>query len=74
MWSKTKVVYTDGSSKETAAVCITGAKGATGGKGATGAAGKGVKSIVEQYYLSSSSTSQSGGSWGTSVPAWADGK
>ena len=74
MWSKTKVVYTDGSSKETAAVCITGAKGATGGKGATGAAGKGVKSIVEQYYLSSSSTSQSGGNWGTSVPVWADGK
>jgi hypothetical protein len=42
--------------------------------GATGAAGKGVKSVVPQYYLSTSSTTQTGGSWSTSIPAWTNGK
>lgn len=68
MWSKTKVTYTDETTKETAPVCITGAKGNTG------AAGKGVKSIVEEYYLSASSSSTTGGSWSTTVPAWQNGK
>lgn len=71
MWSKTKITYTDGSAKETNPVCITGAKGNTGNTGATGAAGKGIKSIVEQYYLSTSNTSQAGGSWTNTPPAWA---
>lgn len=74
MWSKTKITYTDGSAKETNPVCITGAKGNTGNTGATGAAGKGIKSIVEQYYLSTSNTSQAGGSWTNTPPAWANGK
>ena len=42
--------------------------------GVNGADGVGVASIVEQYYQSTSSTKQAGGSWGTSVPTWADGK
>lgn len=42
--------------------------------GATGATGNGVKSIAEQYYLSTSSSSQVGGSWEENPPAWADGK
>lgn len=67
IWSRTKTVLTDGSTEYTKAVCI------TGGKGATGSAGVGVKSIVEQYYLSSSPTSQSGGSWSTTRPTWKDG-
>lgn len=74
MWSKTKVTYTDETTKETAPVCITGAKGNTGATGKTGAAGKGVKSIVEEYYLSASSSSTTGGSWSTTVPAWQNGK
>ena len=74
MWSKTKVTYTDNTTKETAPVCITGAKGNTGPTGSTGAAGKGVKSIVEEYYLSTSSSSATGGSWSTTVPAWQNGK
>ena len=74
MWSKTKVTYTDETTKETAPVCITGAKGNTGATGNTGAAGKGVKSIVEEYYLSASSSSTTGGSWSTTVPAWQNGK
>lgn len=39
-------------------------------KGDTGAAGKGVKSIVPQYYLSTSKTAQTGGTWATTQPAW----
>lgn len=67
IWSRTKTVLTDGSTEYTKAVCI------TGGKGASGTNGIGVKSIVEQYYLSSSPTSQSGGSWSTTRPTWKDG-
>ncbi len=39
-----------------------------------GEAGVGVKGIVEQYYLSNSSTTQTGGSWSTAQPAWQKGK
>lgn len=67
IWSRTKTVLTDGSTEYTKAVCI------TGGKGATGSTGVGVKSIVEQYYLSSSPTSRTGGSWSTTRPTWKDG-
>ena len=42
--------------------------------GVKGSDGRGVTSIVEQYYHSTSATSQSGGSWSTTVPTWADGK
>lgn len=36
--------------------------------------GIGVEEIEEQYYLSTSSTSQAGGSWSTAQPEWAEGK
>ena len=39
-----------------------------------GEAGIGVKGIVEQYYLSNSSTTQTGGAWSTAQPAWQKGK
>ena len=68
IWSKTKVVYTDGSSIETNPACI------TGGKGSTGDDGRGILSIVEEYYLSTSSNSLVGGSWSTTPPAWENGK
>lgn len=68
IWSKTKVVYTDGSSIETNPACI------TGGKGSTGENGRGVSSIVEEYYLSTSSNSLVGGSWSTTPPTWENGK
>ncbi len=51
-----------------------GPQGATGATGATGPKGKGVKSIVPQYYLSSSNTTQTGGTWSDSCPAWTSGK
>ncbi|UWF79501.1 MAG: Prophage endopeptidase tail [Bacteriophage sp.] len=68
IWSKTKVVYTDGSSIETNPACI------TGGKGSTGDDGRGILSIVEEYYLSTSSNSLVGGSWSTTPPTWENGK
>ena len=49
-------------------------KGDKGDKGETGASGKGVKSIVEQYYKSTSATAMSGGSWSTTYPGWENSK
>lgn len=77
MWSRT--VTTDGAGNKTYSpnqngVCIAGAKGETGATGATGVAGKGVSSIIEQYYKSTSATALSGGSWGTTYPGWENGK
>lgn len=83
MWSRT--VTTDGAGNKTYSpnqngVCIAGAQGATGAKGdkgdtgGTGATGKGVKSIVEQYYKSTSATAMSGGSWSTTYPGWENSK
>ncbi|EGG55318.1 carbohydrate binding domain protein [Paraprevotella xylaniphila YIT 11841] len=77
MWTRSVITYTDNSSTTTSPVCVTGAKGATGDKGATGAtgaAGKGVSSVDVLYYLSTSATSLSGGSWSTTAPAWVNGK
>ena len=43
-------------------------------QGIDGGDGRGITSIVEQYYQSTSATAQSGGSWSTTAPTWADGK
>jgi hypothetical protein len=43
-------------------------------QGATGSAGKGVTSIVEEYYLSTSSTTQANGTWSATAPTWEKGK
>lgn len=43
-------------------------------QGPAGEQGIGVSAIVEQYYLSTSSTTQTGGSWGTAQPEWAKNK
>lgn len=42
--------------------------------GATGETGTGVSSITEEYYLSTSKTTQTGGSWTTTPPTWTSGK
>lgn len=79
IWSRTKTVAQDDTVTYSQAACITGSTGATGAKGDTGAAGekgdtgaagKGVKSIVPQYYLSTSKTAQTGGSWSNTQPSW----
>lgn len=51
-----------------------GATGAQGPTGPTGATGTGVASMTQQYYMSDSKTTQSGGSWVESMPTWSNGK
>ena len=51
-----------------------GKTGNTGPQGPQGNKGKGIKSIVPQYYLSTSNTTQTGGSWSNSQPTWENGK
>lgn len=51
-----------------------GATGAQGPTGATGATGTGIASMTQQYYMSDSKTTQSGGSWVESMPTWSNGK
>lgn len=79
IWSRTKTTAQDGTATYSQAACITGNTGTTGAKGDTGAAGakgdtgatgKGVRSIVPQYYLSTSKTAQTGGSWSNAQPSW----
>lgn len=64
LWTKT--TFSDGKTAYGVA-----RQGIDGKKGDTG---KGVSSIAEQYYQSTSATTQSGGSWVTTVPTWVDGK
>lgn len=64
IWSRTKIVFTDGEVKYTQAACISGGQGADG---------KGIKSITEEYYLSSSPATTTGGEWQTTSPAWKNG-
>lgn len=51
-----------------------GVQGEKGNTGATGATGTGVASMTQQYYMSDSKTTQSGGSWVESMPTWSNGK
>lgn len=89
MWSRTVTTDGSGNktySPNQNGVCIAGAQGAAGAKGdkgdkgdtgatgGTGATGNGVKSIVEQYYKSTSATSLSGGEWSTTYPGWENNK
>lgn len=65
IWSKTRVIYTNTTTWESDPTCISGGKGENG---------LGIKSVIEEYYLSTSSSSLIGGSWSTSTPAWVNGK
>lgn len=53
---------------------VQGVKGATGAQGPTGATGTGVASMTQQYYMSDSKATQTGGSWVESMPTWSNGK
>lgn len=61
IWSKTIVTYSDDSVEETIPVCITGSAGETG---------KGIKSIIEEYYKSTSSVELKDGTWESTYPGW----
>lgn len=69
-WSYQKISYTIGDPTNTTPAII-GVYGDTGNQGATG---KGIKSVKTQYYLSTSNTEQSGGSWKDTQDAWTSGK
>jgi len=71
IWQRTKTVSGSGTPTTSSPTCIQGAAGQPGEQGEDGI---GVSAIVEQYYLSTSSTTQTGGSWGTAQPVWESGK
>lgn len=62
IWSKTQITYTNNTTVETQAVCISGADG------------NGISNIAEEYYLSTSATDLAGGSWAQVAPTWENGK
>lgn len=65
MWTQTVITYTDNTTWTSDPVCVTGSAGPSG---------KGVKSFEVLYYLSTSSSTLTGGSWSTTAPKWEDGK
>lgn len=69
LWQKEVIKFSDNTNKTSILLIAV-----YGDKGQTGATGKGVKSIVEQYYLSSSNTTQTGGDWSNTQPNWVNGK
>lgn len=86
IWFKIITVMQSGAQIESMPSCISGADGkdgATGSQGPAGPAGvngtngkdgRGIKSSVPEYYLSTTPSSVTGGSWSTSVPGWSSGK
>lgn len=71
LWSKTTITYTDKSTSVSYSVAYIPTNGSNGQAGATGT---GVGSIVQEYYMSDSKTSQVGSNWQTSMPTWSAGK
>lgn len=80
LWSKTTITYTDKSTSTSYSVAYipkngqNGANGQNGSDGKPGATGTGVGSIVQEYYMSTSKTTQVGSNWQTSMPVWSAGK
>lgn len=70
MWQRTVTQLGSGTSSTSDATCISGAQGP---KGTTGQTGKGASGITPEYYLSTSSSTQSGGSW-SATQSWSTGK
>ena len=68
IWQRTVTTMQDGTQNISDPTCIQGAAGENE------ATGIGVSQIIEQYYLSTSSTTQTGGAWSTAQPAWEKGK
>lgn len=71
LWTKMVITYTDNTSSTSYSVSYIPTNGQTG---ATGATGNGVSSITTEFYLSTSKSTQTGGSWSTTQPTWSPGK
>ena len=65
LWSKTTLTYTDNTTSDTYSVAYFPVNGATG---------NGISSYTAEFYLSTSKTTQTGGSWTTTPPTWSSGK
>lgn len=65
IWQRTKTIDGNNTASYSTPVCIQGADGQTG---------VGVSDIAEQYYLSTSDASPTGGSWQSTCPTWVSGK
>lgn len=86
IWFKIITVMQSGAQIESMPSCISGADGKDGAAGSRGPAGpagvngtngkdgRGIKSSIPEYYLSTTPSAVTGGSWSTSVPAWSSGK
>ena len=73
LWNYEVITYTDNTTY-TSTKRVIGTHGATGSQGATGDKGQSLVSSTPQYYLSTSSTTQSGGSWSETMPTMTAGK
>lgn len=65
LWTRTKTSYSTGNPTYSTPANITPRKGDTGTS---------ISAVVEEYYLSTSNTSQTGGSWSETPPTWVQGK
>lgn len=87
LWQKEVIAYTNGTNQTTVLLLAvygdkgskgdkgdTGATGPQGEKGATGPQGVSVTATTVEYYLSTSETELSGGTWQSTAPAITDGK
>ena len=86
LWTRTVFTLQDNSATTSYSVSKQGTKGDRGDTGATGATGATgspgtpgqnaptITSVREQFYLSTSNTSQTGGSWSNTIPTWSSGK
>ena len=80
IWQRIKYTYGDGSITYSTPVCIQGAKGEPGvngekgDQGLQGDKGQSLVNSVPQWYLSTSNTTQTGGSWVESMPSVAQDK
>lgn len=68
LWNYEIITYSNNTTY-TSTPAVIGTYGEKGDKGNTGT---GVKDVVAEYYLSSSNTTQTGGSWSTSQPKYKD--
>ena len=65
LWTRTKTTYSSGNPTYSTPANITPRKGDTGTS---------ISAVVEEYYLSTSNTTQTGGSWSETPPAWIQGQ
>lgn len=76
IWQRTVCRYLSGTFIYSDATCIQGASGADGKNGIDGTNGddgRGIAAVIEEYYLSSSKTEVTGGTWQTTCPEWKKG-